>query len=377
MKYSFCILLILPFVVSSHQPALNMKWIARAPLPFPRSDMTATAVETDTSSEIFVIGGCSKDQIWLADAGMYICPEITNKCTVFTPADNQHAVCEPAPRARYRHAAALVNGSVWLVGGRDINDAIVQEVDVYNVKTKQWSTPLTLAEATSDLAAFESNGVLFMLGGYEADYTASDKMWKLNTNSAVLVPQASTPLLEGRGDIHAAHTDSNTVFVSGGFTHEDGFCSPHASVEQYKINQGEWTKVASLSSGRGDKSLVGLEGRLFAIAGESKVNCSQTVPVDVVEVYDPLHDEWVAETKLESPTFRFVGAAAERFSSLYIFGGQKYLNKSCNCYPVESEVWSYVHDILVAESYGYSAAAVNTVETTTTLISLVLLFVFN
>lgn len=350
----------LPTVTADHPP-LQMTWVAKAPLPFPRSDMTATTVIVNGTSNVFVIGGCTKDQGWVDDyGGFYACPEITDKCTVYDPVTNTHKVCPAAPRQRYRHAAAAVNGSIWLVGGRAVDDSIVQEVDVYNPTTQTWSTPFVWAGATSDLAAFENDGDLYFIGGYEgSDYTASDKMWKLATNSQQLTLVAAPSLQSGRGDISAAHTDKDTVYVSGGFTHEDGFCKPHASVEKFDIATQSWSAVSSLSGGRGDKSLIGLKGNLFAIGGETKDNCTTTVAVDVVEVYDPAHDTWAVETKIQSPTFRFVGAAADEFDALYIFGGQSYLNKTCNCYNVKSEVWGYVHNRIIAENEGaYSPASV-------------------
>ena len=36
----------------------------------------------------------------------------------------------PLPTPRYRHAAVLVNKQLWLVGGRDVTDAMISTVDV-------------------------------------------------------------------------------------------------------------------------------------------------------------------------------------------------------------------------------------------------------
>lgn len=34
------------------------------------------------------------------------------------------------PRGRYRHAAVAINNQLWLVGGRSLEDALLEDVDV-------------------------------------------------------------------------------------------------------------------------------------------------------------------------------------------------------------------------------------------------------
>lgn len=360
MKYFASFVLLVVCASASHEKVLDMEWKENAQLPFPRSDMSATThVGADQVTSIYVVGGCSANQI-LGPPDMYICPEITDKCTAFVPSTNSHTACASAPRARYRHAAANVNGKVWLVGGRDAADKLITEIDVYDPATNTWTTPYVWKEATSDLAAFTHQSILFLVGGYEADYTASNLVWELDTAADVLSTTPGVPLLEGRGDIAAGFFDTSSAFISGGFTHEN-WCQPHKSVEKYDFAKREWSYVADLEVGKGDKSLVGLEGKLFAIGGEHNDNCTaKAVPMDEVEVYDAVHNVWVAETKIPEKRFRFVAAADPKEGSFYVFGGQKYYNKTCDCFEVASDVLSYYHPAVHADLDLYSAAAAST-----------------
>mmetsp|Transcript_39286 Transcript_39286/g.77270 ORF Transcript_39286/g.77270 Transcript_39286/m.77270 type:complete len:377 (+) Transcript_39286:94-1224(+) len=323
--------------VSAEEMQLDMKWKAVAPLPFPRSDMTATPNTQNGKTLIYVIGGCSKDQGWVEDAKMHLCPQVTDKCTVYDPAENKHKVCAPAPRPRYRHAAANVKGKIWLAGGRTLEDNLINEVDVYDPSTNTWTTPFVWANATSDLAAFADDNSLFLAGGYVYNYRSVKETWKVDTLTNKVV--AVAPMLEGRGDIAAAHVDAKTVVLTGGFGAD--FCAPHASAEQYSITEDKWKNTADLSLGRGDKSLVSVKGKVFAIGGEKKDATCSSVPVEFVEVYDSVQDVWKIETQYPLKRFRFVAAAEEQAKAFYVFGGQTFLDSTCNCFKVASEVYSY------------------------------------
>lgn len=333
-------------VSADHDFEFDVTWTEKAPLPYPRSDMSATTVVHNRTAKVYVIGGCASDQIWIAGSegqeGMYICPSTTPGCTVFNPNTNTHQECASAPRKRYRHAAANVKGKVWLVGGRTEMDDIITEVDVYDPDTDTWATPYVWEAATSDLAVFAVDSVLYLIGGYEAYYAVSNRTSKLDTQSLTITQ--GSDMLEKRGDIAAAHLDDNTVYVTGGFGED--FCNPHDTVERYDVAENKWTKAAPLMLGRGDKSLVGLKGRLYAVGGEHKdTDCSpRSVPVGHVEVYDPIHDKWVEESKIPEERFRFVAAAVS--DQIYIFGGQKFHNSSCNCYQLANDVLSYSDNVL-------------------------------
>jgi len=45
---------------------------------------------------------------------------------------------------------------LYLFGGRDANDNIIQEIDIYDYKAKSWTTsPTTFTQAPSDFAGYE------------------------------------------------------------------------------------------------------------------------------------------------------------------------------------------------------------------------------
>lgn len=145
-------------------------WEAKAGMPEKRSDMTASTV----GSNIYVIGGCDQHQVKLRVharlvtgpmhthsivyncshashqvacdwwEGCSYCPSISDEVIVYTPSSDSFTTSSTnMPRARYRHAAAVVDTSIYVFGGRDINDDLISEVDILDTTDMTWSTPST------------------------------------------------------------------------------------------------------------------------------------------------------------------------------------------------------------------------------------------
>jgi N-acetylneuraminic acid mutarotase len=232
--------------------------------------------------------------------------------------------------------------------------------EVYDPIADSWSVYGTWEGATSDLAAFAIGTDLYVVGGYDVTdfaFTAQTAMFKIDTTLDELSLEAAEPLNTGRGDIFAAVAD-NHAYVTGGFTHEDSWCSPHASVERIDLANPSagWEVVESTAYNRGDKALVHMNGFIYAVGGETKEGCDgeasgTTKPVEHVEVYDVSTGTWVEDTVIPEETFRFVAVGHEASDSIFIFGGQNYHDETCDCYPISDEVLkftdsSWVIDIL-------------------------------
>ena len=185
---------------------LPSSWTAVAPMPSRRSDMTATAV----GATVYVVGGCADDQVacdWWD--GCSYCPSVTDELLVYDADADRWTAGARAPRARYRHAAAHAAGLLYVIGGRDVDDNLVAEVDVLDTATGAWTTlAAPWGDARSDLGAFVAPGgaTVYAVGGYNADYSVAadyaDALdiatgaWALRRDGAATI----APMREGRGD---------------------------------------------------------------------------------------------------------------------------------------------------------------------------------
>lgn len=336
-------------------------------MPTAKSDMS---ISTDASSgKMYLIGGCDHEDgnTYKEDYDTYLCTSITSENLSFDPSletdDPKFTKLRSAPRDRYRHTSALLNEKIYLIGGRDVDDNIISELDIYDIATDTWSsTLLDNNTVTSDLASFVYDDFVYYFGGYTIGYNATREVYRFDTRTVSIDEVVSSEhmenlaLLEERGDIHAV-THSNKVFIAGGFSHIDYFAQPLKTVEVLSLtNMAGWEKLPSLNIGRGDKALVASKSYLFAIGGEGKSG-SDTEAFDEVEVlsfdhdndHDNDHDHdygWLNLGSMPNERFRFVAATdTNEENTIYAFGGQKYYDQECNCYPTSDVVSRMVYEV--------------------------------
>ena len=261
------------------------------------------------------------------------------------------------PSQRYRHGAAFVNGKLYLIGGRNLQDDLIKEVIVYDAKDGDlgsWTTFMTFdddAYVFSDLASFGHDGNIYVIGGYDQNYNAQDKVFTINVETKNIVNLES--MGTKRGDAQAVYYNEGKVegiYAVGGFTDVNGFCDPLSHGEKYDFKMNKWTEIDHLENKRGDKGLVVIGEKILAIGGEAKHEAyctddqssidpsSYSVAVDDVETFNPQDGddaEWHVESDFPSFRFRSAAAASEKLGKVYVFGGKSaYTLHVCTCVHV-------------------------------------------
>ena len=111
----------------------------------------------------------------------YVCTAITGATHKYTPTDDSYQAMPDAPRSRYRHAAAAVGGRIFLLGGVDLTDSIIPQVDVFDTTTATWSTLSNeMPNATTDLSAFAHDGKIYVVGGFVPFTGNHETSWNAN-----------------------------------------------------------------------------------------------------------------------------------------------------------------------------------------------------
>lgn len=210
----------------------------------------------------------------------------------------------------------------------------------YDPDTNTWSTPTTLPDdyLTSDAAAFARDSTVYLIGGFDGGYTSLDRVALIDMTDMDNVQYSWNPtLLDERGDIDVVVIDDK-AYVAGGYTHANEYSAPYDSVEELDMTTQEWSFVDNLNNGGGDQQYVGLNGKIYAIGGETKTNSGKSdteVPhlgeistiLDVVEVYDPSaeNNEWMVLADMPQALFRFAAAEWETSDDegvIFVFGGE-------------------------------------------------------
>ena len=393
---SFSLLAVLLLRTASGETAFGWKELDTK-LPKGVSDHTATR----SGDIVYLAGGCDAElgNLWDEEAKLFLCLSLSQSLfgyNIITDTVIDDLPDMPIPR--YRHAAVAANNKIWLVGGRDANDTLIEQVDVrttcipgctkeklalmpllplfsfvylisygicyprpkqvFDIGSSTWLTVGNLPEdyLTSDNTGFGYQNRAYFIGGFGVNYTALSTVFSLDGSDPNPIESITdhAPLNVERGDIAAAiDAPSGNVLVAGGFTHTNDFCEPHTHAELYNIAADEWTEVAPLEYGRADKAMVHLEGEdgiFYAMGGERQVMgfCDldvqpepgeRTIPIDQVERYDQSTDTWTTVSDLPLHRFRFPAVAEG--NDIYSFGGQVAFDQACDCFRATDTIIVY------------------------------------
>lgn len=275
-----------------------------AKLPSPHSHLSQTVAiagnnDGDLVRSTCLLGGCRAPYTssMLTAAGIdengskvaqYTCTDISDSNLVLSPGNEGYDIEEntPMPRPRYRHSSVTANGKIWIIGGRDEKDDIVNEIDIYDEIHDQWFTieggldTIKLPDevdnkyGVSDHCAFAFGENIFIVGGFDQSYRsvghmiAIEAIKSIEQNRIVYAIRSSMNVPRGACGVT---TIGDYAMVAGGFTSEDGYCEAMKSTEIYDVKKDSWVlSKAPLKYGRARPSLVYLDSQVFAFGGEKR-----------------------------------------------------------------------------------------------------------
>jgi Kelch motif len=152
-------------------------------LPYPWSDSSAVsfdpaAVPGLARTIMMVYSGCQQDS--QPTDGQ--CSNLTSDSYLYSPTANEFKQGAVMADERWRFAATNVSEHVYVFGGRNISDSLQCTVQVYDVLMNEWSVMPASSDwknCTSDGAAFSVGGVIYLVGGYTADYESKATVTKV------------------------------------------------------------------------------------------------------------------------------------------------------------------------------------------------------
>ena len=136
--YSYLLGLLLLRSTASGETTFGWKELS-AKLPKGLSDQTATR----SGDIVYLAGGCDAEEgnKWDEAAKFFLCFSISQAFFGFNLVTDTIIDDFPdMPIPRYRHAAVAANDKIWVVGGRDIDDNLIDQVDV-RTKMHRWDCP--------------------------------------------------------------------------------------------------------------------------------------------------------------------------------------------------------------------------------------------
>ena len=216
---------------------------------------------------MYVAGGRGPNQEFLASVERYE-----------ASSDTWTSVAD-MPEPRYGHCACGVGGCMYVMGGRSAAGRRLASVVKYDAGLDVWGEVAPLPATRYQSTACAVGSAVYVFGGCDDEYYDMATTYRYDT----VANEWSTcaPMPAARYD-HSACVLDGMVYVAGGAGTEGGQGRAMKTVFRYDLVSDTWSGVAPMLRVSGLISLFVLGGRIHAM------NSTHT------EVYDPVADSWSA-----------------------------------------------------------------------------------
>lgn len=283
-------------------------WETKASMPTNRSQMEANVV----NGKIFVIGGRISDE------------STVSLNEVYDPSTDSWSTRAPIPYPVTSYASAVVDNRIYVIEGQDeyhdpMNPGFNQ---IYDTTTDTWSQGAIIPDPVwVDATAGATTGVMapkriHVMGGDESFDEPSSK-------NCAYDPQTDTwsfgaPLPTPRYSAAVAVVNDLIYVIGGGI----GGYMTTTTVEQYtplgyKV-ENSWTTMAPMPTARSSFGVAVVSGRIYAIGGSNRA-ISSSWSLGTNEEYNPATDKWVTKKPMPTPRYGFGIAAFQ--NKIYVIGG--------------------------------------------------------
>jgi len=264
----------------------------------------------------------------------------------------------PMPTPRSGVAVAELNSRIYVVGGFEADGSVSNKVEVYDPLLDSWTSVAPLPAPRHHAAVYNLGG-LFVAGGYETgfdDPKATIFVYDASLNSWAEV----TPLPAPRGALAAAvdfPCAEEDPLLGGCVYAIGGAAADGSNIATVSLNDpsGAWRDVAPLPTPRDNLASAVTLGLIYAIGGRVEGDVARNL--NTVERYDPETDAWTPRAPL--PTARSGIAAAPYGAYIYVFGGESPDGtlQTVEAYDLVNDSWKALEPMPTAR-HGLGAAVV-------------------
>jgi uncharacterized repeat protein (TIGR03803 family) len=219
------------------------------------------------------------------------------------------------PTATAQSSAAVLGGSIYVIGGANTSGTVIANVQVYNPTTNTWSTGTPLPTVTQHSSAAVVNNILYVFGGDNGVTAPTNAVWAYSTKTKSWTSMA--PMLTARNGTLAV-VEKNIVYVIGG--NLGNGANFVATVESYNPATNTWTAETPMAGAK-DYAAGGLLGTTI-VAADGAVASGQIT--GDTEGYNATTNAW--SELAADPTARTGSCSGVISSALYDTGG--YINNN-------------------------------------------------
>lgn len=267
-------------------------WSTRAPLLEANSEMSVV----ELAGNIYVVGGYPATRKTVASVQAY------------DAKTDRWQLAAPLPMVLNHTMAAAVNGKIYLIGGQQNAESdparagFVDTVFEYDPLQNTWTRRAPMPTARGGGAAAVVDGRIYVAGGRPprgGDFAVYDP----GADKWTKLPDLPTQ----RNHIAAAAIDGK-VYVAGGRV-EGGFRSKTLdALEMFDPKTGKWTARKPMPTARGGVNGIDAYGCFHVWGGEGN-SADPKGLFHEHEVYNPKTDSWTTLEPLPIPVHGVTGAA--------------------------------------------------------------------
>ena len=303
------------------------EWRVISELPTQRAAFATAVVE----GKIYLIGGTLFEHergvdrpelgpgIWRGPFGMSL-------VEVYDPETNTWERLTDMPTVRSSAKVAVVNGKIYVLGGRVGKDnqagnlKVLQVVEMYDPETDTWVRKQDMSRHRMAYGIGVVAGKIYAIGGTVAIQPGAP--WRVDL---VEVYDPATDTWSKRADmptrrraVKAAVIQDTLYAIGGDGWPPDGQGGPAlATIEAYHPKTNRWRKKPDMPNLRWIFSTVVVADKIYLIGG-TDLQAGDRRPAPV-EVYDPATERWRLLPAM--PTIRRPFGVAAVNGKIYVFGG--------------------------------------------------------
>jgi N-acetylneuraminic acid mutarotase len=267
-------------------------WSLAGPLLYSISEQSVV----ELGGRVYIMGGYPEDRIPV------------NTVSIYDPATRDWRMGPPVPTELHHAMIAAVNNRIYLIGGEfqgagtGLPAVFLNSVYELNPDTGVWTARAPMPTQRSGGGAAVVDGKIYVAGGRPpggSDFAVYDPaldQWTVLPNLPTQRNHLAVVAIDGK------------VYVAGG-RFGGGFNSERTdALEIYDPATNTWSTGARLISPRGGVAGVEANGCLFVIGGEGEYADPRGLSVEN-DAYDPRTDTWVRLAPMPTPTHGLVGGA--------------------------------------------------------------------
>jgi len=282
-----------------YDPATD-KWTKKQPMPRPAHHAALAAV----NGKIYAFGGFVAPATTAVPLGAAWEP--IDNAYEFNPATDSWKPLPPLPGKRGSAIAAEVGGKIYVIGGATTMEGarepfftafgparVLATNDVYDPATNKWESRNPMSVARNHAFSGVVNGKIYVIGGRTGqgfilsatntnvveEYDPVSNMWS--------IPKERMPTARSGG---ASGTDGRRIYVAGGEVTTTALVGAYRAVEAYDPATNSWTSLPSMPMPRHGVAGAVIGNRFHLVSGMIQSAGALTFLDPTLSTHTAMHD---------------------------------------------------------------------------------------